>query len=518
MLTTRLSNSLPPADPGAGGSPPASGPQPRSEHAASAQAGHAALAPARGWNIRDGGRVVHVTPGLEYQATTTQLCGLYPFVAGSGTPVTGTPVGRHQLWGEVACLDPLAWLRAGLVTNPGVFVLGQPGTGKSALVKRLVTGAVAFGTRVLILGDAKPDYTPLVRFLGGQVIRIGRGLDKINPLDAGPLGAALAKMTGPDAQRLRWEVRSRRLTLLLALATLIRGERITNAEEVVLGRAIDLLDERHQGQAEPTVTDVLAVIEEGPDLLRSAARAAAPDRYHDRVADLVFTLDLLCTGSLGGVFDGATSQPIDLDAPAVSVDLSAVRAAGDKLLTAAMLCTWSYGFGCVDAATALADPGTGPRRSYLGVMDELWRALRGAPGLVEHADSLTRLNRSRGMASIMVTHSLADLDALATEEDRAKARGFMDRSAITVLAGLPPRELARVSEITPLTAPEQALVASWSAPESYQPGARHPGRGKYLIKTGERLGIPVQLTLVGPEHQLYDTDQAIRLGHDGDPR
>ncbi len=271
-------------------------------------------------------------------------------------------------------------------------------------------------------------------------------------------------MTGPAAQQLRWEVRSRRLALLMALATLIRAEPITNAEEVVLGRAIDLLDERHRGQAEPTVTDVLTVIEQGPDLLRSAARAGSPDRYRDRVADLIFTLDLLCTGSLGGVFDGATSQPIDLDAPAVSVDLSAVRAAGDKLLTAAMLCTWSYGFGCVDAATALADLGSGPRRSYLGVMDELWRALRGGPGLVEHADSLTRLNRSRGMASIMITHSLADLDALATEEDRAKARGFMDRSAITVLAGLPPRELARVSEITPLTAPEQALVASWSAP------------------------------------------------------
>src|SRR5215475_6406295 len=97
------------------------------------------------------------------------------------------------------------------------------------------------------------------------------------------------------------------------------------------------------------------------------------------------------------------------------------------------------------------------------------------------------------------------------------ARGFMDRSAITVLAGLPPRELTRVAEITPLTGPERALVASWSAPESYQPGARHPGRGKYLIKTGQRLGIPVQLSLVGPEHHLYDTDQAIRLSQAGSP-
>ena len=113
--------------------------------------------------------------------------------------MTGTPVGRHQLWGEVVCLDPLAWLRAGLVTNPGMFVLGQPGTGKSTLVKRLVTGAVACGTRALILGDTKPDYTALVEHLGGQVIRIGRGLDTINPLDTGPLGAALRRMAGPDA-------------------------------------------------------------------------------------------------------------------------------------------------------------------------------------------------------------------------------------------------------------------------------------------------------------------------------
>jgi hypothetical protein len=473
------------------------------------------LPPAWGWRLPGAGRAAHVAAGPEYQGTTMQLCGLYPFVAGSGTPTAGTPVGRHQLWGEVVCLDPLAWLRAGLVTNPGMFVLGQPGTGKSALVKRLVTGAVATGTRALILGDPKPDYTALVRYVGGQVIRIGRGLDTINPLDAGPLGTALRRLTGAQASQLRAEVRSRRLSLLMALATLIREAKLSNAEEVILGRAIDILDDRRDGTGEPTVGDVLAVIEQGPDLLRSAARTDSQGRYHDRTADLVFTLDLLCTGSLAGVFDGQTSRPIDLDAPAVSVDLSAVKAAGDKLLTAAMLCTWSYGFGCVDAASALADLGVAPRRSYLAVMDELWRALHGAPGLVEHADSLTRLNRARGMASIMITHSLADLDALATETDRARARGFLDRSAITVLAGLPPRELARVSEITPLTEPERALVASWSAPESYLPGARHPGRGKYLIKTGERLGIPVQLTLVGPEPELYDTDQAIRAGHGG---
>jgi hypothetical protein len=112
---------------------------------------------------------VNVAAAAEYQATTTQACGLYPFVAGSGTPALGTPVGRHLLWGEVVCLDPLAWLHAGLVTNPGVFVLGEPGCGKSTLVKRLVTGAVARGTTTVVLGDSKPDYTRLVRHLGGPL-------------------------------------------------------------------------------------------------------------------------------------------------------------------------------------------------------------------------------------------------------------------------------------------------------------------------------------------------------------
>ena len=468
----------------------------------------APVAPAWGWRSPGAGRAAHVTPTIEYQGTTSQLCGLFPFLAGSGAPTIGVPVGRHMLWGQVVCLDPLEWLRAGLVANPGVFVLGQPGVGKSALVKRLVTGMAACGTHILILGDTKPDYTPLVQFLGGQTIRIGRGLDRINPLDTGPLGSALRRMSGERARQLRLEVRGRRMALLLALCSLVRGRPLSNGEEVILGRAIDLATEH--STVDPTIPEILALIEVGAAELHAAARARTEGEYRRRIDDLVPTLALLCEGSLAGVFDGPTTTPIDLEAPAVSVDISRVGAGGDQLVAAAMLCVWAYGYGLVDAHAALAEDGHAPRQHYLAVMDELWRALRGSAGLVEHADALTRLNRAKGIASVMITHSLADLDALPTEEDRAKARGFIERSAIKVLAGLPPRELDRVGHVVRLGTAERDLVSSWAAPEAWLPGATHPGRGKYLIKTGDRPGLPVSMSLVGDEHHLYDTDQKIR--------
>ncbi len=301
---------------------------------------------------------------------------------------------------------------------------------------------------------------------------------------------------------------------MLALLTLVRRYPLTNGEENVLAGVVDLLDDNG---GEPTVPDVLAVLRsgEGLDVLLPAADVETPTEFRRDTKELRQTLNLLCTGSLKGVFDGPTTRAIDLDAPAVSVDISQVSAAGDTLVAAAMLSTWAYGFSMVDGAAALAEEGLAPRRRFLVVMDELWRALRGSPGLVEHADALTRVNRAKGVADIRATHSLADLEALPTEEDRAKARGFVERAGVTVLAGLPPRELAKVAEVVSLSSEERAMVAGWSAPASWAASEKHPGRGKYLIKCGQRVGIPVELEYVGDEGRLYDTD--VRMGADLGP-
>lgn len=87
-----------------------------------------------------------------------------------------------------------------------------------------------------------------------------------------------------------------------------------------------------------------------------------------------------------------------------------------------------------------------------------------------------------------------------------KAHGFIDRSATVVLGGLTPRELAGVNEVIALTDRERDLVTSWSSTSGFSAVGSHPGRGKYLVKVGQRVGLPLSIDLRTRERQLYDTD------------
>ena len=148
------------------------------------------------------------------------------------------------------------------------------------------------------------------------------------------------------------------------------------------------------------------------------------------------------------------------------------------------------------------------RRNVVQVQDELWRALRVAPGLVERSDRITRLGRHRGVVSFQVTHSLDDLEALPTDTDRAKARGMASRNGVLLLGGMAERELDGLRRVVSLSDSEAALITSWAAPPTWHANRVHPGRGKYLIKSGQRVGLPVALTLTPTEIALHDTDQA----------
>lgn len=466
------------------------------------------IAPRRGWPQAAAGRAAHVESGHVYLGSTRQFAGLYPWMQAAGLPVTGVPLGPDLLTGEMQCIDPAGWVGT-LTTNPGVWIQGQPGVGKSAIAKRLILGYASYGYQVLCPGDVKGEYTQLVQDLGGQVVRVGRGMDRINPLDAGPLGARLHTLPDADRVRLRAEINGRRAEFLHGLLAGPHGlgRRPTAPEISALSQALRLATARTQD--DPVIPDLIALLRDPPVEIFEHLMVEDRAEYVRLTREVIAALSNLCDGPLAGLFDGPTTTPLDLDSPAVSVDLRALLTAGDQVVAAGLLATWAYSYAAVDTARAFGHA----VRPLILPLDEMWRALRAGPGMVGSLDGMTRLNRSKGEVTVMITHSLRDLEALPTEEDRAKAAGLMERCDTLVLAASPASELERISAQRPLTEGERSFVAGWASPSSTgADGSQviHPGRGKYLIKVGTRIGVPVQLQLTPAELALYDTDAAMR--------
>jgi hypothetical protein len=503
----------------------------------------------RGWAGRGAGAHLVLAAPDRFRGVSNHLCGLWPFSVGSGAPIIGVPLGRHlrTALGATVCCDPISWFqRARLISNPSEFVLGLPGLGKSSLVRRQCLGLHGFGVNPLILGDLKPDYVDLIKAIGGQVISLGPGRGHINILDPGDATvaarrleqAAVAAIALGDRERAAQlreartavlaEAHTRRTTVLAAHMTILRGGvPPTDREEAIIDAALHLADAVAarrvgipfvDGADVPIIDDLLQVIRDAPiDVRRVAIDRGSLDRYRDITESLEATLVALSSGGrFGTTFARHTTTRMRLDRPVV-YDVSSIDDSQMDLQAAVLLACWSAGFGAVNIANVLADHGLEPRRHFFVVMDELWRALRAGRGMVDRVDALSRLNRQRGVGVAMISHTMSDLLALPSEEDRMKARGLVERAGLLLCAGLPARELVMLREVARFSRAEENDLTSWTDPPSWDARlgreAPPPGRGKFLIKVGGRPGIPVRvdMTTVEDDLALNDTN---KLWHD----
>lgn len=481
--------------------------------------------PAFGLAGRGGGRMRLVQAPTEYRASTMQACGLWPFAVGAGAPIEGAPLGHHLSTGAAVCADPISWFRAGIIRNPSAVVLSNPGVGKSTTVAHQLIGLSAFGTIPLVLGDTRPDYVETVRALGGQVISIGPGRGSLNVLDPGEALEAAKRLQDAgkhsEYEAVMGDALSRITTMVNALITIHRAGPVNEEETIVLDRAIRLLLER-ASYVPPVLGDLLALVKEAPEPLRAAVLALDEADYRMRTRGLVLSLSgLTGGGTLGSMFSRRTSEPMRRDRPAV-YDLSAIAETDTDVRAAALMACWSAGFGTVSVAQALADAGLERRRHYVVVLDELWQALRVGHGMAQRIDVLTRLNRREGIGQIMIFHTMKDLDSLANEEDRAIARGFVERAGMVMCGALPRSEMARLTSVVDFSQTEQDLLVSWNDAPPWtidQFGGEAPpppGRGRFLIKVGGRPGIPIEVKLTSHELRLANSNrrwtEASRIG------
>jgi type IV secretory pathway VirB4 component len=411
-----------------------------------------------------------------HQGTTAHVSSIYPFSVQGSFGHRGTYVGLDLLaGGGEFCWDPFEAYATGLVTNPNGWILGEPGNGKSALVKCLLwRQAAIYGTgpggRWTAIADPKGEYATLAEHLGLTVVRLSPGgTATINPLAPGPA----ADHEPADKQILR------RAEMCTALVGTVLERSLTQLEDAVVFAAVDQLTTAPVD--EPTLTDVARLVANPTEAMTERLRSTDRDLAAD-TATVAYALDKLLSRSLRGMFDGTSTVPLRWDGPGVVLDLSAVPLDSDALpLVMVAAAGWFQ--------QLMACPG--PQR--VQILDEAW-ALLGNRHTAGYLQTSFKLGRTYGVANLCITHRASDLVAQADDGTATSkiAAGLLADSATKIILRQAPDQLDAAVAHFGLTAPEASIVGQLT-------------RGRALWKLGGRTAV-VQHVLGRGEQPIVDTD------------
>lgn len=473
--------------------------------------------------IIGGGQCLSDTRLPEIQGTTKQVQGLWPWSVGGGSPQLGGPIGQHYLHGRPFYFDALDWFRANLMSAPTQIVLGLNGYGKSSLVRRLATYAISRGRVVIFMSDCKPDYRAMTELYDGQVISPGYGRSTINLLDPGSLGEALHQIEHLPEQHvvLAEEIKRRTLLNLTIVIELLRGEGLRDYESSLLSSALDVLLDQDRDEP-PIISDLLAMIEEGGAALMDAVSVATADTYLDETRAVRRSLKAIIDGPMGGLFNGQTTNPINLGVPCVDIDVSAVPANNATLRAAVMLISWQNAFAAIEGHHVLSDNGIHDKVVFDLIGDELWQLLEASPEhAVSYIDRVTRTNRTSGIVLTLVTHSVRDFKRVAGgDANQGRATGFIERCRAKFIGPVTQNEIEEMRGIINFTETEEALLQEWSETplpgEEFVSGDRQnlSGLGCFILKTSESdsaPGIPFRVHLPEFEQQTGIHATSVRL-------
>jgi type IV secretory pathway VirB4 component len=403
-----------------------------------------------------------------HSATTAHFQAAYPFLAESGLGAPGTYIGRDACGGAWV-FDPWAAYEHGVLSGPNMLVVGQIGKGKSAFLKSYICRQHVFGRQAWTL-DPKSEYAPLARALGGRPIALRPGGEvRLNPL---------SPRTGKEGQ----------LSLLRSVAQAALRRELAPEEDAGLRVALEEVNE--QASREPTLPDVVEVLlHPTEEMVRELVTRA--ESFAEATRQVALALQRLCHGDLRGMFDGPTSGDLDLDAPLVVLDLSAVQ--DSAALGILMTCAAAWLQGAVMERKREAEAGGESGRKVIVAVDEAWR-IASDLGAAEWLQRSFKLSRAHGVANVIALHRLSDLGAAGAAGSREAriAEGLIADADTKVIFAQSPDQLEGLRNLLGLTATEVELI----------PTLR---RGEALWQVGRRSFL-VQHRLSSLERELVDTD------------
>lgn len=404
-----------------------------------------------------------------HSATTAHFQAAYPFAAEGGLGTRGAYIGVDAFGGSFVH-DPWELYEAGALAGPNMLVIGQIGRAKSSLVKTYLYRQRVFGREAWAI-DPKGEYAPLARAVGGVVIALRPGGSvRLNPLSG---------RGGREGQ----------LGLLRSVTEAALRRALTPEEDAGLRVGLDYVNTRPDG-GEPTLPEIVEALLH-PHEQMTAGLATHEAAFAKATRQAALALQRLCEGDLRGMFDGPTTDGLDIDAPLVVLDLSAVQ--DSAALGILMTCAAAWQQAVVAERKRRAERGEESGAKVICVLDEGWR-IASHIGVAEWLQRSFKLSRALGMQNVTVMHRLTDLGAAGAAGSREVrlAEGLIADADTKVVYAQSPDQLEGLRSLLGLTSTELEIV----------PTLR---RGEALWQVGRRSFL-VQHRLAEAERPIVDTD------------
>jgi type IV secretory pathway VirB4 component len=388
---------------------------------------------------------------------------VYPFQAEAGLGWRGCVIGSDSSGGAF-CFDPWDLYARDVIANPNIAVFGELGYGKSSLMKTLLWRMMLFGRRAFVL-DVKGEYAPVCEALGVRPVSLAPGNGVcLNPLTARRDSAA-------------------QVEILRAVARTAVGRDLIPAESAVLREALREVCAR--GDGEPTLPHILELLFYPSAEMARALHSPAAD-ISDASRELALGVQDLCEGPLHGMFDGPTTEGLDLHGRLVVLDLEAVK--DSPAIGILMACASGWLSARLERVADRRDPGR-----LISVADEVWKVLE-HDGLAQWFRANFKLTRKYGTLNVIVAHKPADIVGSGDEGTarHAAARGLITDCATRVIYRQAAGEIPACVDLFGLSSRQAEIVAQLQ-------------RGQALWQVGSRSFV-VQHYRSAIERRLTDTD------------
>ena len=359
-----------------------------------------------------------------HTAPSRMLKAVYPWIMDPGLGVPGAYIGSDLMSMASFLFDPFELYEARVISSPNISLIGEIGSGKSALMKSVILRLVLFGIAFSWV-QVKPEYEPLMKALGVEPLRLGPGqLVRMNPL------VEVRRHPGQNDQDFMSGNRSRRLELLDGILEVSLHRPLLPVERSVLEWALDAAtgaDDPANATLAPVSLPTLLAQLVDPTRWQHRATALGLDGadIHAQSADVRLELARMLSGSLRGMFDttDARNTAFDFRAPGTVVDLSQIRT-NEQNTVLAMVCAQS----AMEAELMHPDA---PRR-IIGY-DEAWMTMRYLP-LLRRYQEQWKLARWFGISNWIAFHRFTDQNAIgdAGSERRNLAHGLLEDTGIKI--------------------------------------------------------------------------------------